>query len=57
MAKESAYTRRGWSITPLRRIIKSMKMMPLGRLDVSVGKQMGNKKKKTRLESELRVES
>ena len=58
VTKENVHTRPGWTVTPLGRIIRPMKMRPLrplARPDTSVGKGVVKKKKKKKVEVELRA--
>ena len=61
VTRENAHTRPGWTVTPLGRIIRPMKMRPLrplrplARPDASVGKGAVKKKKKTKVEVERRA--
>ena len=61
VTRENAHTRPGWTVTPLGRIIRPMKMRPLrplrplARPDASVGKGAVRKKKKTKVEVERRA--
>ena len=56
VTKENAHARPGWTVTPLGRIIRPMKMRPLrplARPDTSIGKGVVKKKKKKKRKLEV----